>query len=58
MFENKEWLFSGVLISVPIALMGWFFSNKKLQQNQRSGNNSTNIQVGESFTINQKRNDE
>ncbi len=23
--ENKEWLFSGVAIAIPLAIIGWFF---------------------------------
>lgn len=45
---NKEWLFSGLLVAVPIALLGWLFAAryKKRSQTQRSGDNSVNIQVG------------
>lgn len=55
--ENKEWLFSGVLIAVPLALLGLFVSNKKSKQVQKSGSNSNNIQVGGDIHIGDKKND-
>lgn len=56
--ENKEWLFGGVLVAVPLALLGLFVSNKKNKQVQKSGDSSTNIQVGGSLNIGSKKNDE
>jgi hypothetical protein len=56
--ENKEWLFSGIAIAVPLAVLGWFFGTSKKKQVQKCGNNSTNIQVGGSFTINSRKKDE
>lgn len=56
--ENKEWLFSGVLIAVPLALSGLFLSNKNNKQVQKSGKNSTNIQAGGNINIGDKKNDE
>ncbi|MHB1392487.1 MAG: hypothetical protein ACYCYE_05275 [Clostridia bacterium] len=52
--NNKEWLFSGIAIAIPLAIIGWFFSAKKNRQIQKSGNNSTNIQVGGNITINDR----
>ena len=45
---NKEWLFSGLLVAIPIALVGWFFARRHLHRSQvqRSGDNSINIQAG------------
>lgn len=45
--ENKDWLFSGVLITIPLAVLGWVFTKRTASrsQNQNSGNNSTNIQA-------------
>lgn len=57
--DNKDWLFSGIAIAVPIALIGWFFvkkQNKQNNQTQQSGTNSTNIQVGGNIEINSKKN--
>lgn len=52
--ENKEWLFSGVAVAIPLAIIGWIISRKIKTQKQKSGNKSTNIQVGGDFTINSK----
>jgi hypothetical protein len=45
---NKEWLFSGLLVAVPIALIGWFIARKQFHRSQvqKSGNRSINIQAG------------
>lgn len=48
---NKEWLFSGIAIAIPLAIMGWFFSGQGNKQTQQGGDNSINIQVGESLKI-------
>ncbi|WP_424687935.1 hypothetical protein [Halarcobacter ebronensis] len=55
--ENKEWLFSGIAIAIPIAIIGWFISKKVIKQNQKSGDNSTNIQVGGNLEVGSKKND-
>lgn len=50
---NKEWIFSGFGIAIPLFIVGWYL-NKKIfcnKQSQKSGNNSTNIQVGKNFII-------
>ena len=49
--NNKEWLFSGILISIPIALFGLMAKNNKLNQKQKNGSNSTNIQIGGNLSI-------
>lgn len=46
---NKEWLFSGVAIAIPLAIVGWLIPSKGNKQVQKSGNNSTNIQIGGSY---------
>lgn len=51
---NKEWLFSGIAISIPLAIIGWLLSNRSQKQVQKGGKNSTNIQVGGSMNINSK----
>lgn len=56
MFEyiinNKEWIFSGL----GVAVISWVFlrksSSKKMTQ--RSGDNSTNIQVGGNINMSDK----
>jgi len=55
--NNKEWLFSGLLVAVPIAIISWLFVSKSMKQNQKGGNNSTNIQIGGDFKVNNKRDD-
>jgi hypothetical protein len=44
--EHKEWLFSGIAITLPLAIVGWLVSSRKNKQNQKGGDSSTNIQVG------------
>lgn len=56
--SNKEWLFSGIAIAVPLAIFGWFFITKNNKQVQKSGSNSTNIQVGGNVSIKSKNTDE
>lgn len=56
--ENKDWLFSGVAIALPLAIIGWFVSSKKNKQSQKGGNNSTNIQVGGDFKVTDRTDDE
>ena len=55
--ENKQWLFSGVAIAIPIAIISWLFSSRANKQIQKSGDNSTNIQVGGDFKIGGKKDD-
>ncbi|MEW7986493.1 MAG: hypothetical protein AB2810_19105 [Candidatus Thiodiazotropha endolucinida] len=50
--ENKDWLFNGLLVTVPIAIIGWFFY-KGNRQTQKGGDNSTNIQAGKNINITQ-----
>lgn len=37
--QNKEWLFGGIAVSVPLALIGWLLSKKK-----RDGINNSTVQ--------------
>ena len=54
-----SWLFGGVLVAVPIAIIGWILQirlarrkkdggagGRVIKQRQKSGRNSTNIQAG------------
>lgn len=52
--DNKEWLFSGILL-VPITIIGWIIKNNKIVQTQKSGSNSSNIQIGGNITIRGER---
>jgi hypothetical protein len=56
--ENKIWIFSGVGIAVIggiFALIKWLFNKNKqdktINQSQKSGNNSINIQVAGDIAI-------
>jgi plastocyanin domain-containing protein len=45
--NNMEWVFSGIGVAI-ISLIGWLVknkSNKSTKMKQKSGNNSTNIQI-------------
>lgn len=53
--ENKDWLFSGIAIAIPIAVIGWFTSSRKNKQIQKGGDNSTNIQVGGNLNLGGKK---
>lgn len=52
--ENKEWLFSGIAIAIPLAIAGWALSSKNKRQVQKGGKGSTNIQVGGNFNVKEK----
>ena len=56
--ENKDWLFSGLAIAVPLAIVGWIFSTRGNKQVQKGGKNSTNIQVGGNFKIGSEKDDD
>ncbi|MEV5959631.1 hypothetical protein AB0M11_38825 [Streptomyces sp. NPDC051987] len=48
------WAFGGVGGALAVAVIGWFFfdrRNDSAKQSQRSGNNSTNIQAGRDLNI-------
>jgi len=51
--ENKEWLFSGLAIAVPVAIISWIFAKRRSSkvQSQDGGNNSTFIQAGRDITL-------
>lgn len=54
---NKDWLFSGVAIAMPLAIIGWVLASQKNKQIQKSGENSTNIQIGGNLNIRSKKDD-
>lgn len=45
---NRAWLFSGVLVAIPIAVLGWLLAKRQTSrvQKQKSGDNSANLQAG------------
>lgn len=55
--QNKEWLFSGIAIAVPLSVIGWLLSRSGKKQIQKGGDNSTNIQVGGNFKIGGNKDD-
>jgi hypothetical protein len=52
-WANKEWLFSGLFVGLPIAVGGWLLARSRIRryQTQRSQDNSVNIQVGENIKV-------
>jgi len=49
--QNKQWLFSGIGVFF-ISLFGYFFKKQTgIKQSQKSGDNSTNLQVGGNLSI-------
>ena len=50
--NNTEWIFSGV----GVFIFSFFLirNKNKVKQSQKGGSNSTNIQVGGDFNINDK----
>lgn len=56
--ENKTWLFSGIAIAVPLALMGWFIFTRGNKQIQKGGKNSTNIQIGGNLNVGAEKDNE
>jgi uncharacterized Tic20 family protein len=50
---NKAWLFSGLLVTVPTAIIGGLIAWKRSRhsQVQRSGHNSINIQAAGNIDI-------
>jgi len=56
--ENKDWLFSGAAIAIPLAIIGRFISSRRNKQIQKGGKNSTNIQVGGNVNIGGNKNDD
>ena len=52
LIDNKEWLFSGIGVFI-ISIILLFFKRrkkrKKIIMRQKSGQNSTNIQIGGDF---------
>lgn len=55
--QNKEWLFEGAAVAIPLTIIGWFFSSGGNKQVQKGGDNSTNMQVGGNLNISDKKHD-
>jgi hypothetical protein len=61
LFQNKEWLFSGIAVAIPIAVITWLFFSRlspSRSQEQKGGHGSTNIQVGGDLNIKSQNKDE
>jgi hypothetical protein len=58
--NNKEWLFNGLLVAVPIAIIGWLLAKRHREhiQRQRGGKGSSNIQVGGDLNIQDRPRDD
>ena len=60
MIENKTWLFSGILIAIPLAILSLLIgtrSIRKTRQKQKSGSGSINIQVGGDLKLSDRENE-
>lgn len=53
--ENKEWALSGFAIAVPLFFLGLFFGKRKKSMNQKSGDNSINIQANGDIKLRSKK---
>jgi len=51
LLENKEWIFSGVGVSVVVFIFSIFNKNGRLKQTQKSGRSSKNYQAGGDINI-------
>lgn len=51
---NKEWLFGGAAVAVPLAIIGWLLAARHNSQRQKGGDGSMNIQVGRDFKVNDR----
>ena len=51
LLTNKEWIFSGIGVSIIGVLISLFFSRKKPSQSQKSGDHSENYQAGGNISI-------
>ncbi len=56
--NNKEWLFSGIGVTIAISILGiikFVFrkraNSKNVIQTQKNGNNSINVQVGGDYSV-------
>ncbi|MBV7414526.1 hypothetical protein [Aeromonas sp. sif2433] len=54
LLENKEWVFSGVGVSVVVFIFSIFKKNSELKQTQKSGKSSKNYQAGGDINIGKK----
>jgi hypothetical protein len=50
-WQNKEWVFSGVGVAIVAGVIAWFRRSPGSGQSQRSGKNSVNIQAGRDINL-------
>lgn len=46
LLKNKDWIFSGIGVSIIGIFASWLFRRNKSSQTQKAGNNSANYQAG------------
>ena len=51
LIANKAWLFSGILVALPLAIIGWLFMRRSIVQKQKAGHSSVNIQGTGDVTV-------
>jgi len=58
--ENRTWLFSGLAVAIPLAIIGWiiFRPKNKTVQKQKSGSRSVNIQAGRDINLGEQKDHE
>lgn len=60
--DNREWLFSGAFVAIPLAVLGWALGRNSKSpgrvQRQRGGRGSTNLQAGGDILIEPEREDD
>jgi len=53
--QNKEWLFSGIAISIPLFIIGRTMTSNGNKQKQKGGTGSINIQVAGDLNLGKER---
>lgn len=57
--EKYKWVFEILFSGLGTAILGYLFfkhkNEKQIKQNQKSGNNSINIQAGENINVNNSK---
>jgi len=58
--ENRIWLFSGLAVAIPLAIIGWLIARPKNKtvQKQKSGSQSINIQAGRDVNLSEQKDHE
>jgi len=48
---NREWLFSGVLVALPVAVIGWLWAKRKSQSSKKQLGGDSSVNVGKNLKI-------